>query len=300
MSEQTLDNGTQAAAIPENAPVQSEADRKFYEMNPHLGKSESPKAEEKPSEGVKEDKPKQEAAKPDNGQSEKHGRSGWERRVGSLTKQNKELKTKLEELEKKFTKPAESTEPKKFSRESFKSDEEYLSHIAEQRAQEIVAQKLAEREQQTNESLEEIQQRTRFEKEWQKKTREVFGSDEATKQYFSLVKEAHESGLAEEIPQDVYAFLEESEVGAMLHSILLAKEDIRDRIINLSPMRRALELNKLEERILASKQTNGQEQKQTTSAPDPVGQPSVGGSAKDVNQLPWMEQLRIYQEQRKK
>lgn len=293
-------NGIQEATVPETAPVLSEADKKFYELNPHLGKSDAQKTEEKPSDGVKEDESKQESAKPENGQTEKHGKSGWERRVGSLTKQNKELKTRLEALEKQYKKPSETTEPKKFSRDAFKSDEEYWNHLAEQKANEIVERKLAEREKHTNESLEEIQARTLFEKEWYQKAKQTFGSDEATKQYMELVKESHETGLAESIPQDVYAFLEASKVGTMMHSILLAKEDIRDEILSTPENIRPFALYDLQKRVMAHMQNKGQEQKKVTQAPDPVGNPSVSGSAVDETKLPWSEQLKRYKEQNKR
>lgn len=304
MSEQE-NNGSQVATAPESAPVQSEADKKFYEMNPHLGKSETTQTmEQKPSEGVKEDKPKQETANPDNGQTERHDKSGWERSLKRTTRQRNEAREEAAELRRRLEKYESANnqpiEPKKFSRESFKSDEEYWNYLAENKAKEIVSQQLAEREKQTNESLEEIQARTRFEKEWYNKAKEALGSDEATKQYLDLVKESHATGLAEEIPQDVYAFLENSEIGALLHSILLTKDDIRNRIVNAHESYRPFELYDLQSRIIAGRQNVQEPQKKVTQAPAPVGNPTVSGSAVDEKQLPWKEQLEIYAAQKKK
>lgn len=291
MSDQVENNGQQETTVSQNVSEMSEAERKFYEVNPHLGKEAGEKKNETnvETQGVKqEEKPNPEPASQEVGQTEKKHRSGYERRIGTLTREVKELRQKLLEREQ----PAQ--EQKKFSRESFKDDEEYLEHLARKMADEQVKGVLEERERKTNDSLEEIQNRTRFEKEWADKAKAQFnGNDKALSQYHELCAEAQQTGLAQEIPQDVYQLLEESEKGAIIHSFLLINDELRGKIANLSPQRRAFEILRLEDRLLNPAQK--QEQKQAvTKAPDPVGQVGVSGGSVDEKNLPWNEQLKRF------
>lgn len=294
MSDQVENNGQQETTVSQNVPEMSESERKFYEVNPQFGKIAGEKKSEtkEESQGVKpEEKPNPEPAKQEVGQPEKKHRSGYERRIGTLTSKLRELEQKLAEKEK----PAQ--EQKKFSRESFKNDEEYLEHLARKMADEQVKGVLEERERKTNESLEEIQNRTRFEKEWTEKAKaQLNGNDKALQQYHKLCAEAVETGLAKEIPEDVYQLMEESEKGAIIHSILLTNDELRGKIANLSPQRRAFEILRLEDRLLNQQQK--QEQKPSvTKAPDPVGQVGVSGSSISLKDLPWDEKLKRFQKE---
>lgn len=291
MSDQ-VNNGGQETTVSQNVPEMSESERKFYEVNPQLGKVSDEKKDEPKVEtqGVKqEEKPNPAPAKQESGQTERKHKSGYERRIDSLTSKLRTLEQKLSEKEK----PAQ--EQKKFSRESFKDDEEYLNHLAEQKAEEKVKSLWEEKERKTNESLEEIQQRTRFEREWVEKAKTQFnGNDKALQQYHELCAEAQENGLAQEIPQDVYQLLEESEKGALIHSILLTNDELRGKISILSPQRRAFEILRLEDRLINSPQK--QEQKQAvTKAPEPVGTVQVSGSSVGLKDLPWEERLKRFQ-----
>lgn len=295
-----IENGSQTSPLPEVSEREKQI-AELVKMNPDLGNDGSQdKQEDQQVADVKSDKPKPEAVTQENGQTGK-SKSGYDRRISVLTKREKEAQEKLRQLEKEVAELRKGkSEPKKFSRESCASDEEYMEHLAEQKAEAKVREYMDVTGKKNEAAINDYQKQIQFEKTWQEKQKKVFGGNEAARQQYL---ELQQSVDPEEIDSDTYDFIAESPVAPLLHAVILSDAELRERLNSMTPIRRGNILLEIERRIEASMQGGqgsvSKPQKATTNAPDPVGSVSTGGSSLSDSELSWKEQLQKHAQNRK-
>ena len=180
---------------------------------------------------------------------------------------------------------------KKFTRESFKSDEEYWEYLAEKKAEQIYNKRIQESTTHNEQLIQQRQQEIEFEKEWKRKETSVFGGNNAAlEEYCALVEEHHDTVL----PQEVWDVINDSDISPFLLSVVLHDEELRERLAAMSPARRSFTMLDLEKRVLASqkRQSTTTEQKPAVSnAPTPVGSVSANGISKSGSELSQRERL---------
>jgi hypothetical protein len=154
---------------------------------------------------------------------------------------------------------AQDAEP---TRDSFKSDDDYLRAVIDWRADKRADAKL-EAERKAREGKETQSQAARGQEEVSRTWTEREKAFQATsKDYTEVVTPYLESEDFEAMSQQARVAIVESEKGPALLDYLARHSDDAERIANLSPTRQVQELGKLEEKLVTAKRPS--------NAPDPV------------------------------
>ena len=203
-----------------------------------------------------EDDPEKEKPKPKN--------KGFQKRINRLTREKRELESRLTALEQqRAPQPAAKEAPK---RDDFESYEDYLEAKAEHVAESKVAERL-EKQQQESAAKEAQTTQTELLDSWEDK------KDDARERYvdFDDVMEGSDTPITPHMSQALL----ESDIGADIAYHLANNDDDVARISRLSPPRQMIEIGKLEAKI--SGEINKPKTKTPSKAPAPT-KPTKGKS----------------------
>lgn len=193
-------------------------------------------------------------------------KSRYEQQIADKDKQFDELKNRLERLE----------NPEKYRekyRDSFKTDDEYIDYIVQQRMEKI----LAERDKETAKQKETEEQNLNRATEINQRIERCFPTEAERVNYVTKVQEAFEQGLEELMDKEKYVseYIQKHPIGPKILYELATHPDLVKRVFSQGdPMSRIMEL-KLYERDLESAQTKA------TPAIDPnkvIGRPGISTS----------------------
>lgn len=205
-------------------------------------------------------------------------KSGYERSIGRLTRQKKEAQERISALEKQLKEAQEAkSEPvKKLKPDNFLTNEEYVEAVAEQKAKALIDAYVQDSKVKSLTQEIENENNREFSENWNDKVNQTFTNAEDKKAFNELVEKNGDLGL----PKDVHDYLDYSDDGPQLYTVLALRPDILKNIKSKSEAVRSLILRDLEKVINQGGGSSNETKPQITKAPDPIGSVQSSSSGK--------------------
>lgn len=277
MNETKVDAGTDTQTNSEKVEVEDKAEARTEPQKPKV-----------------EPKPKREWTEEDNHRvrvltaQKKRQAEAHQRELQAVQAQLAELRAKVEGSG-KVDKPV-------LKRENFATDEDYVAHIAEEKAQELFQKQMADYQKQQQELQQAQSNDGAFKQSWAQKVNANFPDPRERQEFIDLL-----DGAPDTLAPDVHEFVQHSDVGARMLKTILASAELHDALMNVPASVRGVRLGQLETAIynqMQSKQASQVQQQaqvkpKVTQAPAPIGQIATSGTT-SARELSTEEQVREY------
>ena len=263
---ETVEAGTEAEEV-DTEVVESSGEETETEVDTQIRPVETDEAEVKPTESKVTD------VEPT---SKGKGKSGYQRSIDRLTRQRNEEREVVAELKKRL-KDLEDAKPepqKKLKPDNFLTNEEYIEAVADQRANALLDDRAKQEDiRAINQEIQATEHRV-FSENWNEKVNDSFPVAEDKQAFNELVKKHGDLGL----PKDVHDYLDYSEDGPKLYTVLALRPDVLHNIKSKAESVRGMILRDLE-KVINQAPVSSPETSQTTKAPDPIGSVQNTGSS---------------------
>lgn len=279
--------GNPSQPVPTDDSERAKRREQLRAVNPKATDEPQPKADQSTSAGEKQNPEIAKQEKPQQANPKVGLPKGVQRRIDSQHRELQTLKQKYAELEAMQNAP-KPTEKPKLKRENFVSEEDYISHVAEQKADELMAKKLAEYEERNQTRSTESRESQAVVERIAKKKLEEFASDpDALDEFEELASTAPDN-----LPDDVHDFVLKSPHGLRILHILFRNPQLVDYFNGLDAIDRRLELRDMQKAVDERLSAPIEEPKRNvTKAPAPIGAVGVGGIAKTNGEMSMQERL---------
>ncbi len=226
----------------------------------------------------------------------------WQRRINTLTAREKaqaekhakeidDMRTKYEELSAKVS----AKEKPKLERKNFANDEEWIDHVATEKANKFIEKRLNERDKLELEHAQKQEEQQRFQSSWDERLKANYPNPELVSEFTELV-----NSTPDNLHQDIHDFVRYSQVGPrMLHAMLL-RPDYLQELNRLPSSVRTARLAQLEDAVYGVIESENKEtqklnspsaptvpavpKKTVSNAPDPIGRVGVSGSSTSLDE----------------
>ena len=199
----------------------------------------------------------------------------YEKALSEREEQFKQLMERLEKLE----------NPEKYAaklRDSFKTDDEYIDYIVQQRMQKI----LDEREKAEMQRMQEHEEEERNQQAINTNISECFKTKEEQQDYYNVVQSAFERGLEQLMDKEQMCaeYIMKSPNGPkILYELAKDPQKVQKIYSQMDPQSRFFELKMLEREILSKPAAPAAPAQVNTNLAKPVGTPGLAkGSTKDM------------------
>lgn len=229
----------------------------YYALNKESDGAGSPEGANEPTDpsiegvkpGAKAPDAKESPAQADP-QPKKEKVPDWQRRISVLTAREKSQAAEMQELRRQVAELSRSRtegqvqQPKKLARENFLSDEEYLDHVADFKAEEKLNTKIQELQKQGEVSRESEAAHREFRSSWLQKVQSNFPREEDRREFGELLR-----GAKDNLHQDIHDFMQNSDVGPKMLRVLREYPDFAEALNKLPSSVRSTRLAQVEQTL---------------------------------------------------